>query len=885
MNLKKFFLILALAVPVWGDQIALDTFGYLNNDEAAAIIDINKAQDLLNVDVTAGGKSIKKREGFGSYKTVTGSQAMHGGHHFYDASGNDVQVWGSSTSLFGIVSDGTPTQLVSSATVNTSWDCADTQGNAYCVNTSRNALIKTNGATMTWYSTVLGTIVAVTPERLLVAGVAASPNTIFYSESNNFVNFTPGVAETSPSSEQIAAPGSRITHLEYGCGKWLWWKDQSFGYVLGNSVLDLTVVIVSNNIGTLDNSSATDPNGNVYFRAQDGHIYKFDCNALEKLTTEITPNVQSSAQRISNSYTESLQSEFQAGTIVPTGQLSTTITAGDVTASSFTATDTTAANFSAGTLSNMQTSSNSVILSTNSTDLGSSYTLGTGWALEGPGTGNNCGVMSDQDSDGFVKRYTGGTTSSYDMAFSVYEVSGQLISSTTVAYASGACSWTLRTLPIGAANARKYVVFSAVSSIDSASAVSGNFTTNGTNFTFYTRSDVTGSSHRMYFDTAGVGAVSTIGTGNFTSQAFNTGITRSYVALSYNATVNQFTPAFALQDSTSTNGPWAEIGTAAGVNYSARQFVRYLSTFTVTGSSDAATSLDDVTLVSRSSGTYYSPVIVKPNLTTWDTLNANVTNGGGSHSFYMRASNAVFTALAASPAWTAVTNGSVIPLTNGATYFQFRDDFIVTTATHTPSMSDFTINWFEGTASDRAYATYFDDSVWWAVAFGDGQAANNYIFKYDLLHGGWTLYNIAANGFAIQNNHLYFGSSSSNSIYRYGDTTSDNGTAISAYWQSKDFGGTDPWLENEYVQFDTFARRNANQSLTVTYTLSNSSATAYAVSLSSSTDSFIRHKKLLPAGKIGGLLSVKFSDSSATSSWEVLGFRVKYNPLPYRPTP
>jgi hypothetical protein len=42
-----------------GEQVVQDKFGYLNNNESPVIIDPSQAQDLLNVDVTPGGASIK----------------------------------------------------------------------------------------------------------------------------------------------------------------------------------------------------------------------------------------------------------------------------------------------------------------------------------------------------------------------------------------------------------------------------------------------------------------------------------------------------------------------------------------------------------------------------------------------------------------------------------------------------------------------------------------------------------------------------------------------------------------------------------------------------------------------------------------------------------
>jgi len=190
----------------------------------------SEAQDLLNVDVSITGNSVKKRDGYGQYKSLGTGAGLHGGFHAFNSAGSDYQLWGSSTSLYSIVSDGSPTQLISSATVAATWDCTDTQGYSYCVNSSRNMYVKTDGTTINQYSSPLGTMVESTPDRVIVAGVSGSPNTLFVSQANTFTNFTVGVNPTDAFTEVIASPGSQLTHSRWGWGKLLWWKDASFGY-------------------------------------------------------------------------------------------------------------------------------------------------------------------------------------------------------------------------------------------------------------------------------------------------------------------------------------------------------------------------------------------------------------------------------------------------------------------------------------------------------------------------------------------------------------------------------------------------------------------------------------------------------------------------------
>jgi hypothetical protein len=215
-------LILALSGWAFGDSISSTKFVGLNSNENSVIIGPEYAQDLLNLDVSAGGASIMKRDGYGLYKALSTSKAMRGGYHGFDSTGNDVQVWGSSTSLYGITADGTPVQLISSATLNSTWDCADTQGNFYCVNSSRDLYLQTNGTTKTWYPSPLGTMVEPTPDRIVVAGVSGFPSSLYVSQSNTFTNFVTGINATDPFVEPIAAPGSRLTHIRWGCGKLIW---------------------------------------------------------------------------------------------------------------------------------------------------------------------------------------------------------------------------------------------------------------------------------------------------------------------------------------------------------------------------------------------------------------------------------------------------------------------------------------------------------------------------------------------------------------------------------------------------------------------------------------------------------------------------------------
>lgn len=887
------------------DQVASTSFKGLNSQENSVIIDPAYAQDLLNVDVTVGGKSVKKRSGYGVYKALATGKALHGGYHAYDSSGNDYQLWGSSTSLYGIVADGTPTQLISSATLNSTWDCADTQANSYCVNSSRDFMIVTAGATTVFVSSAnaKGTMVESTPDRLVVAGVSGAPNTLFVSQSNTFTNFTTGINATDAFTEVIGSPGSRITHIRWGCGKLLWWKDQSFGYFDFDDQYVVQIKAVSDVIGTFDNTSAIDPGGRVWFRGQDGHTWMYDCSVLEKQSIDITPQVLLEQRRTANSWTQTTQADWNAGNFLPAVNFSMTIVSGDIVTSSFSAVDTSTTNFLLGSFTNTTTyADGSVHISTNnagdvddnSFENGTVPTVGATWTPLLSGitlsvahipTGFSCTQTPHAGS-----QQIGADINSNFNSATVYLMDSLAVStwtSTSITQSpDNSCGWGTYTLsspanigkrfrlkldafqgggPRGVLSAKSYVLGGTVS-IHAYAANSG------------------AGRSIVYFDNIQNGS-STLTSGSFTSQSFDTSISSNIAQIQANWTLNTSTPAVELQTSPDAS-TWRRISSSTGTNATSDRYLRYLSSFTVGSTESALTTLDDVTVVAKSTGgVFLSQVRNSPNFTSWSTFGANTQASGGSQTFYVRASTANFNIQSTTPVWVAQNVGGVVTASTGA-YMQVRDDFATTSATSSFALNDFTLNWFEGSASDQAYMLYFDNAIWQSVPYGAGQSVNNYIFKYDLVNDGWTLYNFGAGGMCVQSNTLYFGdtATSGGNVFNYGTATSDNGTAINAYWKSKDFVGSDPFLQNSLNQIDTFAKKNQGSTLTATYTTDTSSSTAYSVSLSS-INAIVQSRKLLPSGKNGYVFNIQYGDTSTSSAWELLGFRIGFIQQPYRPTP
>lgn len=899
--MKRFLLPIALLTALAGhafsDQVVINSFKYLNSNENPVVLNPSEASDLLNVEIPPSGRSVKKRPGYGLYKTIsTTATGIHGGYHFFNGSGNDIQIWGSSVSLKSVVNDASPTTIVSSATVNSTWDCTDTQGYAYCVDSNRDAFIKTDGLSLTqWSTSPLGTMIESTPDRIVVAGVSGSPNTLYVSQSNTFTNFTTGVNATDAFTEVIAAAGSRISHIQWGCGKLLWWKDQSFGYFDFDDQFSAQVKIVSNSIGTFDNTSAIDPGGNVWFRAQDGHTYQYDCSSLQKMTIDITPQIQQSGHRTANSWTQSTQADFTNGSFVPTTNLSVTDVPGSVVPRSY-GTDEHGrdSGWSSGSANNIAIGVSSLSLSTNNlgtlTNPSFEASFSGNWVTNDvidpqvTSAGSTCGTVSPQSGSFMGGIYATDTTSS--VSFQAIDPNTSAVIK-SVSITPAGCTWTQGTLtPTVPGQRVKFKFVVTVSTSDYYLSTSDSYIWGGP-VTFYYNVAHGGGLAVWLFDNI-QGGSSTITSGSFTSQKFNLNVASiSWNFTDFAWTVNTSTPTFQLQTAPTAAGPWTTLTNSSATNSTyGGAYAQYTTTITIGSSDSALTAITNVAILGYSSGTYYSAVNNAPNFASWNTLGINDQYGGSnSIAYYTRASTNSFTVLSATPSWTAQARNSPITSSTG-TYFQLRADFFPFHATEAEKLAinDFTFNWFEGAASDQAYMLYFDNAIWESVAYGPGVSSNTYVFRYDLINQGWTLYSFGAGGLLIYGNKLYFGSVGDGSVYQFGSGASDNGTAISAFWKSKDFTGVDPFLQNALSNIDVFAKKDTGSTLTSTYTVDTTTSTAYSISLSTS-NAIVQSRKLLPSGKLGYVFNEKIGDNSNSSQWEVMGVRLGYTQLPYRSTP
>lgn len=926
------------SLNAWSVDQAIGPFSGLNDFDNAATIPADKAQDLLNVDLSLGGRSVLKREGYGlAYALAITTSPVHGTYNFFDASGNDVALSFNDTRMTASINGGSATVLFSTGPNGATYQCTDSQGFAYCVNTTRNNVIKTNGQTYSFLTvTATGTMITVTPDRLVQSGIAATPNRVDVSAAADFTSWTTGVGATSAYQFTISAPGSRVTHITYAFNRIMWFKDASFGFILpGQTAADWVVQTISPNVGTLDNTSVY-YQGILYFRGQDSHIWSYDGSNLVKLTRDIGATIAASQSRASNSWTQTTQTDWEAGSYSPSGWQDTTGVPGVLknTATSYSltsASDWINGGFvTSGTTFYVDTNTVSGNLQTTFPDTFASYRDGSSsskavWKTFGTGSPsvtvsggtltitNGSGVAggirtvqpipslsagvtvylrAEEWSDGFgicldtepVNGFTHCSTLStkYLEVFfgnsGTYLGTSYLVSSSpndaTVDQCLSACNvgkiapqdiWFYL-------DATKYQVKIGSGVISQGSHSLGNFSPY-----VYLWQNASRYSKTRNFTVVPQ-------TFTWTSGNFNVGV----ASPSYDAPVistSNPTNSLSFTGQVGTDGITFDsaVALASGTvpSIGKKQYFK-LNVSANQISTNSVSSLSDFYIGAYSSGTFYSAVKNAPSLTAWDSLGVTKQDNGGSHIFYIRSSTNSFTITSTTPSWTAVSAGAVPTVATG-TYFQIRDDFVSTSSTQNPTLSDFTQNWFEGSASDKAYATYFKDAIWWSVASGAGATSNNTILRFDLPNTTWLKYDIPINGFYTRQNRLYFGSASTGNIFKFGETDSDNGSAIEAYWKSKDFFMSSPFTDDDVTNLSTFFKAVDNSSMTVTYTVNGGSSTSYTVPLQRTNVSFGRNNRNLPLGTSGNTFSVKFGNDAADQPFEVFAIQYGVTPKSWKP--
>lgn len=335
-------------------------------------------QEALNVylDEDAG---ISRRGGFAKYNTtaITDTKAVRGVWPFRDNDGTDYMVVLSSQTMFQSNGQGSFSVVpgLTSLSATQDMDCAQCLGKLWCVNGSDTMFSWDGSSTDTVSTAPTCQAIDCFRNRVVLGNCSGTLSQLRGSGELDGTDYTISAAPVSTSPFAISIGGINDGNKIVGImgvyqdvmviGK----LDFTYG-LYGFSRDGFTVREISREVGLIDNRSAREKQGSLYWLSKRG---------IEKMTgpsiTRVSDPVRDLIDTIivaggnSRSITDTTQTDFEAGNLSASGPgapVSATISAGSLVPSTSTRVDTSSSNFVEGTLTSLTTGyyEGSLVLST-----------------------------------------------------------------------------------------------------------------------------------------------------------------------------------------------------------------------------------------------------------------------------------------------------------------------------------------------------------------------------------------------------------------------------------------------------------------------------------------------------------------------------------------
>lgn len=192
-------------------------------------------------------------------------------------------------------------------------------------------------------------------------------------------------------------------------------------------------------------------------------------------------------------------------------------------------------------------------------------------------------------------------------------------------------------------------------------------------------------------------------------------------------------------------------------------------------------------------------------ITSWGLFNVGDTANGGNILYQIYSSTSPVISISNANTYTGkqlVSNGSIPTVATGP-YVAIYATFTRTVGSQTPTLSNFTIGWNEGSRINVP-------SVWalgrYMMGVSISSTGNNVTMVYDR-NQQWQKWSIPMDAAIIYNSDPYFGNASG--IYKFGVGNNDNGAAIPSYYRTKRFMPGGPNYNNTYYELYTTVANSA----------------------------------------------------------------------------
>lgn len=877
-------LFIALGVsPAFGEQFAITDFkGGLNSNYSPLTIADNEVQDALNVYFDEENAAVK-RQGFdvcGSSKSYSYDSAWS----YRDSGRIDWLIVRSSENIIASNEECNFEVVIATVGVNDLVNATVALGSIWFTDVTQGVYYW-NGTSTTYVSgSPRGSLIANYRERICVAGLnIPNNNDIYCSAYLDGTNWS--TSSTLSTGAILIRVGlsdffDSITAIYSGYNDSMQiFKNRSVYGLYGTDKTDFLLRVLTTEAGCVDGRTVQPYLGGLVFASERGIEF---FNGVQVQTPPISDKIDNLLENVrpsslnSASWSVTTESDFLAGSISPSGTLSASISPGSVIQSTHATTVTSDADWSAGNLAlgSLDASGGSLIVKDNVGAPATTFTGGFesdfGWvpSLGRIGSSASGCTLSPAAGSWFI-----GTTNS-QATITIKECSsGTSLGSLVISRGTANCSWseyTSGSIPMNKKHV-KVEVDRGGGTVNTSSCTIAAGTTFTTQAAF--NNTVIGLDElilRSYQSQ----------THTYTSQVFDTGLSSPIIQAQFSRTIDDITPSFVLQHSTSSVGTWVNLTTSSGTNHWGNRYVRFLSTFTFVelDGGDILSSVDEVTIIARSTGTYYSEVHYAPDFSSWLQMNPTYSSNGGTHSFFVRASTNSYTVLSSTPAWTSVQPNTQITASTG-TYIQFKDSFTVTTATAAPSLDSVRISWIEGSRRNPMASITIDNRYYLSLSTTTDSNENTATL---VLSPGpvWSIFNIGAGAFLKHVNSYYFSNASGNGkVNTFLVGLNDAGSPISAFVKTKDYALGDITKNKLFDSLYLITDSKSGSDIDTSYTV-NRSTTSYSLhSLSlTSTDGILSEKLNFPLSypNFGKTINFRFGNDDLDEGMHLYGGILNY---------
>lgn len=796
---------------------------------------LSQALNVL-VDEDVDGVVVR-RNGFAKCNTsaIGSGQTIRGLWTFDDDDGTFYHVALSSETFYKHTGDCSWTAItgLTNYSQTLDFDCTQALGKLWCANGS-TVFYWDGTSTKTVSGAPAGSLIDNFRNRIVISKVSGNLSRFYLSGELDGEDWTiPGVASsTSPAIIAVGGvnDGNQVNCLmgTYGDTYFIGKRKSIFG-LYGFSRDDFALREFSREVGCLEDKTVQEKNNALYWLSLRG-VEKMYGNNIERVSDPVRDLIDTIIATTGNSksFTDTTQSDFQAGNLTASGQfspVSATLSPNNVVPSTWGVIETSSADFNNGSYTNVTTSPISGALTM--------YQSGYG-AFTNAGSESNSTTLN-WDQNQFTSQ-AGSMFGSRDWIFeNLNETCGNNAVITMLDADNNPLTANTITLNDNMSTTDTTISLSSFTNLmvkfqlEYNGSVTGTLRARSVPFirperltVRYTDGRSAGTFCQLEWD---VDEALEHSSATYRSKIFDTGFsTPTYGPFSALFSSNAASAlSFQVQSSTAGDGGGFETVVAqnndAKIGAAQRKFVRYLANWTVDKATQTPVLFLEAELNAGTTAYFISQCREIRGISSYGLFSCNVTQNNGSVTFELSTGAVCANAIQSTGTWVATTNNTV-PTVPTAPFIAYRAKFDVDSSSEVPTLHDCTINYSSGTSRPASASAVYRDRYHLAFTSATSAGAKN---DHQLVlnkNDRWTLFdNQNCYSLGIYERKLYCGSSASNGfVYRLDTGTNDDGSAFRSIFRTKAYSFGRPDVPKNYMTMGAELEQEPDESYAISAT-------------------------------------------------------------------